>query len=116
MNKKRSQMKLFHKIRHSKLAIPLISVIALLVIVGVVVASTVISNVYVSPSLVVTNPAPQPVVRPLVISSPDFTADAATTTGTSFLASVNLSNPSDVGAAPYTGVTVNIALHKVGGI
>jgi hypothetical protein len=90
---------------HRVLAIA-ISVVLSLALVGVV-AATAISNLWVSPNIVVT----APVRLPLLVSSADFTADRAILLGEATFVGVRLQNPSPVGAPSYTGVTVNFSVY-----
>lgn len=96
---------------HRLMSIALAVLVVFAIGIGVYAAS-IISNLWQSPAITVTNPPP-PSNEPLVISSIDFTASANITTGVAFPFSVNLRNPSLVGAPGYPDVIVNINIYGV---
>lgn len=103
-------------IRHAKWFIPIaILMVSVLVAGGVFAFAAVISNLWTSPTITVTQYVPPPPGNsPLVISSPDFTTPRSISTGEATLASVTLNNPSPSGAPGYTGVRVQFTINKTG--
>ena len=98
----------------SKPWVVIISLALVLVMSGVVYAATLISNLWTSPDIVVTVqviPPPPVFNEPLVILSGDFTESKSVYTGVWSEATVELSNPSLVGAPGYPAVLVNFNIY-----
>ena len=97
------------------LSIPIFVILLTLVVGVAVLAVTIISNLWVSPDITVTEPAPPPPENALlIISSPDFTTPRSILVGQTTHAGVNLTNPSPSGAPGYTGVNVVFTINKTG--
>lgn len=94
------------------LGIPVGVILVVVLVTGVALAATIISNVWVSPDITVTEFVPPPENEDLVISSPDFTAHRYINTGGWTLASVQTVNPSPPGAPGYTDVLFEFAICK----